>query len=792
MSDYFNSMDFSSGVSASSKNFITNPNDSILTPQPLRINKRKRQDSIGSNRGSGFTSSSLPPLKVPKQRQFRSMAQPDVLGSRSQSNPLPQGRQPSIKHRLLSRVMSSLISRPGSRRQSADSFPSPNTVDQPPDGRVSFSTDDTGSSLDTDSGPVIAAFPMPPMSNRALCAPADIAVVRPDITVTPEAETLHPDTNQSMHIAIQIGAVAEVTTGAQHGRRYGIDMAIVIDNSLYASPATLVASCETARFLSSLLDRTNDRMTIICTSSMSTEHPDLRTILPLSLPNARKAKAAVDSIVSSSDRPGPSTLDAAIRSARALLGQSTPRDRNSELSPFAFGHIFVLTSNSSGIAPELLTDDTIQLHLICAGSVPWKDEDKIRCNGWKMQSMHSKELQSVSYLKDDDPSSLFNRLRTTIVDARKGCLHGTVSDLVLDIKAGQNCAIEGVIGTRNIPSLQRGENFVALVKLKVGLPPAAGYTFNARRQRDASNPESLDIDQEINTLLGTTPVTVLKVKLRYNHSLLPPDTQCTISTDCRLKRRLYTSIRQDTAPSRAVVLTSKQHSSTASQIEVHKRFAFHIATHHAPRQAMTVLIEDFGDGGRRSACPAYIKLLIEELKYQARTIERFDLAEHRSSSLPVIVSTARELRPDVWGVEHFGHGLFDAVDYRPQEWITGVPDDEIMVVSPPPSSSLSSLSSSSMKVRDQRHHRSHSGETTNRTVVRRKRQQQPKKRQSSHAGASGGSENWGPVSTTTTTMTEVDVDAATKRLRDLALREKRSVGAETFKYFGLLTEGEGL
>ncbi|KAL8647812.1 MAG: hypothetical protein Q9210_005342 [Variospora velana] len=778
-------MDFTSGVSAPSKKFISSPNDAILTPQPLCINKRKRQDSIDSSRGSGFTSSSLPPLKVPKQRQrqFRSMAQPDVLGSRSYSNPLPQGRQPSIKHRLLSRVMSSLISRPGSRRQSADLFLSPNAVNHPPDGRVSFSTVDTGSSLDTDSEAVIAAFPVPPMSNRALCAPADIAVLRPHISITPEAETLHPDTNQSMHIAIQIGAVAEVTTRAPHGRRYGIDMAIVIDNSLYASPATLVASCETARFLSSLLDPTNDRMAIICTSSMGTEHRDLRTILPLSLPNARKTKAAVDSIVSSSDRPGLSTLDAAIRSARALLGQSTPRDRNSALSPFAFGHIFVLTSNSSGIAPELLTDDTTQLHLICAGSVPWKDENKIRCNGWKMQSMHSKELQSVSYLKDDDPYSLFNRLRTTIVDARKGCLHGTVSDLILDIKAGQNCAIEGVIGTRNIPSLQRGESIVALVRLKVGLPPAAGYTFKARRQRDGSNPESLDLDQEIDTLLGTTPVTVLNVKLRYNHSLLPADTQCTISTDCRLKRRLYTSTRQDTAPPRAVVLTSKQHSSTASQTEVHKRFAFHIATHHAPRQAMTVLIEDFGDGGRRSACPAYIKLLIEELKYQARTIERFDLAEYRSSSLPVIVSTPRELRPDVWGVEHFGHGLFDAADYRPQEWITGIPDDEIMVVSPPPSSSSSS---SSMKVRDQRYHRSHSSETTNRTVMRRKRQQQPKK-QSSLAGASGEGENWGSVS-----ATKVDVDAATKRLRDLALREKRSVGAETFRYFGLLTEGEGL
>lgn len=520
--------------------------------------------------------------------------------------------------------------------------------------------------------------------------------------------------------------------------------------SQFASPATLMASCETARFLSSLLGSSNDRMAIICTSSISTEHRDLRTLLPLSLASPRRTKAAVDTIVTSPERPHPSALDAAVRSARALLEQCTPRGRDSELSPFAFGHIFVLTSNSTGVAPEILTHDTVQLHLVCAGSVPWKGECHVRCNGWKMQSMHTRELQSVRQTKDEDPSSLFNRLRTTLVDARKGLLLGAVSDLVLDIKPGQNCTIEGVIGNRSIPSLQRGERIVALVRLKIGLPPAAGYTLTSRLQRNGSSPAGIDLDQEIDKLLGTTPVTALSVKLKYKHSLLPSDTECTVSTECRMKRHLYTPDWQDIAPK---PVTEKQGN---PQPEVQKRFAFHIATHHAPRQAMMVLIEDFGDGGRRSVCPDYIKLLIEELKYQARTIERFDLAHYRSDP---IVNSPRELRADVWGEEHFGRGLFDASNYKPQEWITDAPD-EIMVPLPlsPPRKSTD-------------HARSLSVETTNRTMSKRLPKGSIRK--------GSGSENRSSYST--------GLDEPAKRFWDWGLKSKRSLGSETLQYLAYPT-----
>ncbi|KAI4259367.1 MAG: hypothetical protein LQ352_000776 [Teloschistes flavicans] len=407
-------------------------------------------------------------------------------------------------------------------------------------------------------------------------------------------------------------------------------------------------------------------MAILCTRMVNAQAPDLRTIMPLNSANPRRTKAAVDAIVSATGRPTVAALDEAIRSAMALLGQSTPRDSNSELSPVAFGHIFVLSPNSSRISPELLSHDRLQVHLINTGSVPWRGGTEVRSSGWKIQSSHSREVQFVSCGQDEDPCSLFKKLRATIAGARKGSLHGVISDIILDITPGKECAIEGVIGSRSIPYIQPGNTIVALVRLKVGLLPAVGYNLTHRWQHEGSSSPCDDPSKELDKLLGTTPVVVLTAKLRYRHSLLRPDTQCTMSTSCRMRRQLSPPKWTDICPK---PITGDQSDTRA---EVQKRFAFHIATHHAPQQAMMVLIEDFGDGGRRSACPEYIKLLLDELKYQARTIERFDLAEYRCRP---ILTTPREMRPDVWGQEHFGRGLFDASNYKPQEWITDVLHD---------------------------------------------------------------------------------------------------------------------
>ncbi|KAL8779581.1 MAG: hypothetical protein Q9194_001372 [Teloschistes cf. exilis] len=612
-------------------------------------------------------------VSLESTRSSRSVSLP-VLHSLPRTTSSGTVRQEtSLKHRVLSRVMHSLLGnsrRPlveacGKDRQSQDH------------GRTSTSSAGSDSSLSA-----LSEFPEPPVSiirssctlvppqrqltdnypYGTLCAPNEVAIVRPEVKIIPETEILGPDSNQKVFIAVEVSAVAEPSEKYTRNGFCGLDVAVVVDNSLFASSATLMASCETARYLSSLLDPSNDRMAIVCTSMLSAQAPDLRTIMPLNSVNSRRTKAAVDAIVSSTGRPTVAALDESIRSAMALLEQSTPRDSNGELSPVAFGHIFVLSPNSSRISPELLSHDRLQLHLINTGSVPWRGSAEVRSSGWKIQSTHSKEVHFLSCGQDEDPRSLFQKLRATIAGAHKGSLHGAVSDIVLDIMPGKECAIEGVIGSRSIPCIQPGDTIVALVRLKVGLPPAVGYDLTHRCQREGSSSPCDDPSEELDKLLGTTPVVVLTAKLRYRHSLLRSDTQCTISTSCRMKRQLSPPKWADIS-SKPIIGGQKD-----ARAEVQKRFAFHIATHHAPQQAV-VLIEDFGDGGRRSMCPEYIKLLLDELKYQARTIERFDLAEYRCRPIP---ATPREMRPDIWGQEHFGQGLFDAPNYKPQEWITDV------------------------------------------------------------------------------------------------------------------------
>lgn len=234
-------MNLTTAVSRPSKNLILAPD---LTPEPLRINKRKRQ-----------ASPDCPPetLNIRKQRRGATMSYPPTYVDRNVR------REPSFKNRFLSRVMNSLISRPGgsvtaeeggSRRHSAEVFSTSNAADTST-GRPSISTVDTSTSIDTDIETALSAFPEPPASNltspselstfnqaqadaqidRILCAPANTAVVRPEVSIIPERETLSSHTSQSMYVAVQIGAVTDAIGKISYERTYGLDVAVIIDNS---------------------------------------------------------------------------------------------------------------------------------------------------------------------------------------------------------------------------------------------------------------------------------------------------------------------------------------------------------------------------------------------------------------------------------------------------------------------------------------------------------------------------------------------------------------------------------
>lgn len=419
---------------------------------------------------------------------------------------------------------------------------------------------------------------------------------------------------------------------------------------LFTSPAALMASCEIARHLAILLDMSDDKLAILSTSPLYPNLPQSRTVQPLNTVDTRRVKLAVDSIVGSTEQPDHEVTIEALECAKNILKRSTAAMANKS-GRISFGHIFLLTTNPAGIPSSLLHDEKLQIHLINPGTVPWKGQRNVECNGWKLRSLYRSESEFVSSKKDEDETSLFNRLRNVVSHARSGKISGKLTDLVLEVNAGNDCSIEAVMGKASYLSLQPGEVILALVKVRVGrhYPPLP-----------SSSTESLDspsnscaLMDELKSILKSSSITLLTTKLKYKYSLFPSKTRCSIIADCNVEQEApgFESDRN--------ISEGLPQQASPSQILVQKRLVFYLATHHSPRRAISSILDNFGADGRDSVCPNYVKLVLEELKYQARILERLD-----PSDMGWITAGDGENL-----YEHFGQGLFDIPNFKPQEWL---------------------------------------------------------------------------------------------------------------------------
>lgn len=419
---------------------------------------------------------------------------------------------------------------------------------------------------------------------------------------------------------------------------------------LFTSPAALMASCEIARHLAALLDMSDDKLAILSTSPLYLNLPQSRTVQPLNAVDARRVKMAVDSIAGSTEQPDHEVTIEALECAKNILKRSTATTANKG-GRISFGHIFLLTTNPAGIPSSLLHDERLQIHLINPGTVPWKGQRNVECNGWKLRSLYRSEFEFVSLKKDEDETSLFNRLRNVVSHARSGKISGKLTDLVLELNAGNDCSIEAVMGKASHSSLQPGETILALVKVSIGqhYPPLP-----------SSSTESLDspsnscaLMDELKSILKASSTTLLTAKLQYKYSLLPSKTRCSIIADCNVEREAP-GVGGDKN-----ILNGTPQQGSPSQVLVQKRLVFYLATHHSPRRAICSILDYFGADGRDSVCPNYVKLILEELKYQARILERLDPADVGW----ITAGDGENL------CEHFGQGLFDIPNFKPQEWL---------------------------------------------------------------------------------------------------------------------------
>lgn len=419
---------------------------------------------------------------------------------------------------------------------------------------------------------------------------------------------------------------------------------------LFTSPAALMASCEIARHLAALLVMSDDKLAILSTSPLYPNLPQSRTVQPLNTVDTRRVKLAVDSIAGSTEQPDHEVTIEALECAKNILKRSTAT-MASKAGRISFGHIFLLTTNPAGIPSGLLHDERLQIHLINPGTVPWKGQRNVESNGWKLRSLYRSEFEFISLKKDEDETSLFNRLRNVISHARSGKISGKLTDLVLELNAGNDCSIEAVMGKASYLSLQPGEAILALVKVSVGqhYPPLP-----------SSSTESLDspsnscaLIDELKSILKVSSTTLLTAKLRYKYSLFPSNTRCSIIADCNVEREV------PGAGGNKNILNGSSQQSLPSQVLVQKRLVFYLATHHSPRRAISSILDYFGADGRDSVCPNYVKLVLEELKYQSRILERLD-----PSDVGWITAGDGENL-----CEHFGQGLFDIPNFKPREWL---------------------------------------------------------------------------------------------------------------------------
>ena len=445
-----------------------------------------------------------------------------------------------------------------------------------------------------------------------------------------------------------------------------------------------MASCETARFLASIMNVITDRLAITCTSTTDGSVANSMVVRELSTVKMHSIKTALDSIMSSTGRPRTSVWVDTIDCAKEILQKCTVPDPDEEPLQDTFGHIFLLTPDADGIPAQSLVHEQLTFHIISPAGVPRNDQSSIHCNGWKFRSLTGNELQPVVRTRKDlDATSVSNRLRSLITQARSGKLLGNLTELVLEVSAGPDCIIEGIIGKVDFTELHPGEAFTVLFKLRIRAATVQGYigqdAVSNMTLREQSTPKRSseaatnrnDVLSKQDKKLGTTDAKVLTARLTYKQSLLPAGTTCSVTAECHVKR-CFPDLDQEPSPSEYNLPQIRE-----CTVLVRKRLAYHLATHGSPRFALTALRNEFGDRFQFSGCPDYIHLLAKELKYQARIVERLEIEASSKKPSAVHDSTSP--------VESYDQSPFGAEKYRikPQPRATSdIPTEELFRAEP--------------------------------------------------------------------------------------------------------------
>ncbi|KAI9673832.1 MAG: hypothetical protein M1829_003950 [Trizodia sp. TS-e1964] len=543
---------------------------------------------------------------LPKKRLFsRVLSTPlDILGrSKSMSGIRSTPAEPSIFRRI---------------SQRAARIPS---ITTPSEGQLERSVSEL--SIDSQNlQDTIAAFPLPPngrphrrlsLAGAMSKAPRHVLPVREPpvlaahLKIMPEMEALDTEAGQSLWVAVEISGVIPAPAPEQSSNPAApiscLDWVILVDTSPYTSPAALQNCRDLAAMVAANLIP-GDRLAIITFS------PKITHILPLHFATVGSVTKAMETVrIFRDDKvrlPAASDLENALWIARDTLAMAEGRDNHS--------HILLFSSHiPSGNSMLWDQGEALCLHIIHPAVFPWKD-----CQGqfkeWPICSTFTPKSHPVdSTPEEQDP--LRNVLKSILNNARKCIGSGRLENVQVTVEPGKNVRIMAILGSASIPYLVPGQIMSFLVKMKVG-----AYELPANGGRSSSK----DLFKHINAMLGEASTSLLSVEVKYQHSLLPADTHLTIKAFGKVKRHTPHSRWSDTH-------SDRNRGRFALRGEVQKLIGFYLATHHSPRQGLLALQDLFGEDACLSFCPAYIQALVTELKYQARITDHFGLDPPLSS-----------------------------------------------------------------------------------------------------------------------------------------------------------------
>ena len=316
----------------------------------------------------------------------------------------------------------------------------------------------------------------------------------------------------------------------------------------------------------------------------------------------------MDSVQTNQEKPKGDYLSRSIKAAQILLLLSLQTQEENAENVRPLKHILVLTSNPSALGQDICGEDNIQVHVICPHPVVLGIRHHIYNNGWLLQNRESGPTEC----KNEEFGRAVDAL---IAHARSGLPSTPLTNVKVTISPSKACSLRGLYGATRFIQLHLGEVATVLIKAKTHVQKdgQGGLTGFPRGLRTPSG--LVDLERELEVMLSESTEPTLSILVTYTHPALPEQTTCELTKEVVLPGSSSKSLK---------------HTGTQSAFDIDPqvqcRQIYHVATQKSPKSALAVLRTHLGVNGSSSICQDYFRAVTDELKYQARVRERFDLA----------------------------------------------------------------------------------------------------------------------------------------------------------------------